>query len=136
MTLEIKYFSECKTTEQIKKKYLKLAKEFHPDVNKEKEATKIFQEILKQRDKRIREIMRAEGKNDYDIDELINTFGTKDFDKNIMSAAQSIAEKLKDEGKLDLSKPDGGVSFGKLFGMVLKEVNKAMDGPEKKKLDK
>lgn len=39
------YFSECRTAEELKSEYKKLVFKFHPDVNKNENATAIMQEI-------------------------------------------------------------------------------------------
>lgn len=134
--MKIDYFDKCKTADQVKKKYLKLAKEYHPDVNKEKEATAIFQEIQKQRDKRIREILRAQGKSDLDIEDLLSSFGTENFTDNLLGAVEHFKKEMEDQG-IDVSKPPTAQTFAKVFNSVLKTLTGEVDGKEeKKKLDK
>ena len=130
--MNINYFDKCKTTDQVKKKYLKLAKEFHPDVNKEKEATAVFQEIQKQRDKKVREIMRADGKSDLDIEDLLNSFGTENFTDNLLSAVDYFKKQMEDQG-IDVSKPPTPKTFATVFNSVLKTLTGEVESKEENK---
>lgn len=129
------FFATCKDINQVKREYKKLSKKYHPDVNKSPDANEKFKEIVNERDKKIREIMRAEGKSEYDMQEVIDNLGTADFMNSIHNAATGIAQELIDEGIIDKTKPDGGISFAKLFTHVLGKINKNLDEkPDQKKL--
>ena len=45
------YFADCKTIEQIKKQYRKLAQQYHPDHNRETDTNKIMADINSQYEK-------------------------------------------------------------------------------------
>lgn len=44
----MKYFKNVNSVEQLKKQYRNLAKQYHPDLNKDKDATRIMQAINKE----------------------------------------------------------------------------------------
>lgn len=62
----MKYFKDCKTLEDLKKEYKKLAMKFHPDICKDENATEIMQAINNEYDQlfiRLKDIHNSEEKN-------------------------------------------------------------------------
>jgi len=51
MATKTNYFQDCKTIEEIKKQYRKLAQQFHPDHNRDTDTNKIMAEINSQYEK-------------------------------------------------------------------------------------
>lgn len=65
------YFSDVRTMEDLKQEYRKLAKKFHPDLNREKDTTTIMQAVNNQYEKLFEELKHSD-KNT--INEDVSTF--------------------------------------------------------------
>ena len=62
----MKYFKDCKTLEDLKKEYKRLAMKFHPDINKDPQALEIMKTINNEYDQlfiKLKDIHNKEEKN-------------------------------------------------------------------------
>lgn len=67
----MKYFVNVKTLEELKKEYRKLAKKYHPDLNKDKDTTEIMQEINREYEILFNQL---KNENKHTKNENVNTF--------------------------------------------------------------
>lgn len=120
------YFLNCHTEESISIRFKSLAKKYHPDVNKAPEATKIFQEVNKQREASLRVVLSKSGKSDTDINDYISSMMKRDF-----KAADSLAEDMLDE--FLQKNGDKEPNFADVLNFTMK---KYFGGLSKKSIDK
>lgn len=96
------FFLNCHTEESISIRYKSLAKKWHPDVNKLPEATEVFQEIQKQRENAVTNLMRKHGKSEGDIHDYIQALKKRDKKAQasiIDSMANDLAKKFENSEK-------------------------------------
>lgn len=96
------YFLNCHTEESISIRFKSLAKKWHPDKNKNPEATEVFQEINKQREKALRDMLKRQGKTEFQTDEFLAAYFSKDKNKTdsmIENLTESFVKKFEDSDK-------------------------------------
>lgn len=71
----MKYFVNCKTVEEVKKLYKTLAKELHPDLNKDRDTTSLFQQMLNEFEKAFEKLKNTHQNKD---GEFYTTKGTSE----------------------------------------------------------
>jgi DnaJ-class molecular chaperone len=126
------YFLNCHSEESIKIRFKMLSKEFHPDVNKDPGATEIMQEITSQRDQKLRDLYRQQGKSDQEIDELLTTIWNPDsMDKYTDMVANRILESGKKPTFVDIFKMVAGDLFA---AEERKQQKKDLPGENRKEI--
>lgn len=129
------YFEHCTTEDQVKNKFRKLSKQFHPDKNPAGAET--FKIILQQRDTAMRAILQGRGVKDSDIDLEIEKIFAGNVNKNISSIVDGLSDKWMNEnpGKEPDIMSITKMVFGELF-KANKSTTKNISGTEyKKRLD-
>lgn len=133
------HFLNCHTEESIKIRFKSLSKQYHPDKNKTRDTTKIFQQILEQRDKALRAVWKKLGLDDRQIQERLQEFMIDYLVKGDRSGVQEMGEAL---GKqfFEQYKGDKEPTFTDVLKFVGKNVMgalRAIENPAagRKKLD-